>query len=156
MANLVSSLTPPPPYGTPVYAPPPPRRVSPIARFFSTTGMLIGDFLIFLSIAGMLLDLTEHGWHTFFLNDLPLDNSILFFGLMIFFIARMRKKNYRRVRFIGRYIGIIGIVLGFIVVNPVGDIVAATVTSCIFTIVESCVIIWVMRSKKEDVMRYKT
>ncbi|HEY1348474.1 MAG TPA: serine/threonine-protein kinase [Ktedonobacteraceae bacterium] len=97
-------------------SPPPLPALSIIGKIFSGVGMAIGLAIALIGIIGMFAG--GEGWYT----DVCMGCLFCFFGLLIFFLARLRRSPYpvpaaRKIEAtIGTSIGLFAVVLGVIMV----------------------------------------
>lgn len=93
----------------------PSNALSVVGKIFSIIGMIIGILFALIGIFGTFI--AGEGLYA----DVWVGDIICFFGLLIFFLARMKKSPYpvpraRKIEAaIGMYIGAIAIVLGAII-----------------------------------------
>lgn len=128
-----------------------PRRSS-IGKVFSTIGMIIGVILVLTGCIMAFTSLVSVG-----LNLFPAGVADLFLGLMIFFIARIRKKSLplstaiRREFVIGIFVGATALLFGIgaIIITATNNIGiinygSGGVNAGIITIIAGVIILWTM------------
>lgn len=132
----------------------PSQTLSVIGKIFSIIGMVAGGGLIAIGLIGISTGFAEP---TKFLADLAIGGLVIFFGIMIFFIARIRRSPWPvpKARKVESMIGMITSVIalfyaiGVIIVaanNPKADYgynsdLSTMITYCVMTIIFG-VVIW--------------